>query len=54
MLWQVKAELADLDPYFAKLGDAMVTWIEAWQQLNPTSEQGFDAAAQVSVTGGAK
>ncbi|CAH8355731.1 unnamed protein product [Eruca vesicaria subsp. sativa] len=24
-----------LRPYFEKLADAMVTWIEAWDELNP-------------------
>jgi reversibly glycosylated polypeptide / UDP-arabinopyranose mutase len=33
---QVKEKLGPIDPYFTKLSDAMVTWIEAWDQLNPT------------------
>ncbi|CAL0321708.1 unnamed protein product [Lupinus luteus] len=32
---QVKEKLSKLDPYFDKLADAMVTWIEAWDELNP-------------------
>lgn len=32
---QVKEKLAKVDPYFDKLADAMVTWIEAWDELNP-------------------
>ncbi|KAJ7971112.1 Alpha-1,4-glucan-protein synthase [UDP-forming] protein [Quillaja saponaria] len=32
---QVKEKLGKVDPYFDKLADAMVTWIEAWDQLNP-------------------
>nr|GEW31235.1 hypothetical protein [Tanacetum cinerariifolium] len=32
---QVKDKLGKLDPYFLKLADAMVTWIEAWDELNP-------------------
>ena len=32
---KVGEELAELDPYFAKLSKAMVTWIECWKQLNP-------------------
>jgi reversibly glycosylated polypeptide/UDP-arabinopyranose mutase len=32
---QVKEKLGKIDPYFAKLADAMVTWIEAWDTLNP-------------------
>lgn len=33
---QVKEKLGTIDPYFVKLADAMVTWIEAWDELNPT------------------
>ncbi|KDO72286.1 hypothetical protein CISIN_1g038078mg, partial [Citrus sinensis] len=32
---QVKEKLSKVDPYFDKLADAMVTWIEAWDELNP-------------------
>jgi len=32
---QVKEKLSKIDPYFDKLADAMVTWIEAWDELNP-------------------
>ncbi|CAM0882567.1 unnamed protein product [Alopecurus aequalis] len=32
---QVREKLGKIDPYFAKLADAMVTWIEAWDTLNP-------------------
>lgn len=32
---QVKAKLGKVDEYFIKLADAMVTWIEAWDELNP-------------------
>ena len=31
----VRAGLGPVDPYFTRLADAMVTWIEAWRQLNP-------------------
>ncbi|KAF9674347.1 hypothetical protein SADUNF_Sadunf10G0117900 [Salix dunnii] len=31
---QVKEKLGKIDPYFIKLADAMVTWIEAWDELN--------------------
>ncbi|KAG5035325.1 hypothetical protein JHK87_010235 [Glycine soja] len=31
---QVKAKLGKVDEYFNKLADAMVTWIEAWDELN--------------------
>ncbi|EFH39245.1 hypothetical protein ARALYDRAFT_333145 [Arabidopsis lyrata subsp. lyrata] len=30
-----KEKLTKVDPYFEKLADAMVTWIEAWEELNP-------------------
>nr|DAD35092.1 TPA_asm: hypothetical protein HUJ06_005732 [Nelumbo nucifera] len=33
---QVKEKLGKVDPYFVKLADAMVTWIEAWDELNPS------------------
>lgn len=32
---QVRGGLGHLDPYFAKLADAMVAWIECWRKLNP-------------------
>ena len=35
---KVRDELSDLDPYFTKLADAMVTWIEAWKELNPEAQ----------------
>lgn len=35
---QVKEKLGSLDPYFQKLGDAMLTWIEAWEDLNSTTK----------------
>lgn len=41
---QVKDKLGKVDPYFVKLADAMVTWIEAWDELNPAG----NAAAEVS------
>ena len=30
----MKAKLGKVDEYFNKLADAMVTWIEAWDELN--------------------
>ncbi|KAF2549648.1 hypothetical protein F2Q70_00023757 [Brassica cretica] len=30
----VKEKLGKVDPYFIKLADGMVTWIEAWEELN--------------------
>ncbi|KAK4484038.1 hypothetical protein RD792_011253 [Penstemon davidsonii] len=47
---QVKAKLSATDPYFTKLADAMVTWIEAWDELNPTG----DVAAKLPNGGVAK
>ncbi|KAK4399861.1 putative UDP-arabinopyranose mutase 2 [Sesamum angolense] len=44
---QVKAKLSSIDPYFTKLADAMVTWIEAWDELNPSGE------ASAKLTNGA-
>ncbi|KAG6426190.1 hypothetical protein SASPL_110409 [Salvia splendens] len=41
---EVKAKLSDTDPYFTKLADAMVTWIEAWDELNPTGPGASSAA----------
>nr|GMD39004.1 alpha-1,4-glucan-protein synthase [UDP-forming] 2-like [Ipomoea batatas] len=35
---QVKAKLGKVDEYFIKLADAMVTWIEAWDELNPSGD----------------
>ncbi|KAF3608027.1 hypothetical protein DY000_02051649 [Brassica cretica] len=34
----VKEKLSPIDPYFDKLADAMVTWIEAWDELNPATK----------------
>ncbi|KAG9149473.1 hypothetical protein Leryth_023321 [Lithospermum erythrorhizon] len=34
----VKEKLGKIDGYFVKLADAMVTWIEAWDELNPPSK----------------
>jgi hypothetical protein len=31
----VRSELT-IDPYFLKLADAMATWIQCWEALNPT------------------
>ncbi|KAL4584127.1 hypothetical protein LXL04_008717 [Taraxacum kok-saghyz] len=35
---QVKAKLGKVDDYFIKLADAMLTWIEAWDELNPSGQ----------------
>lgn len=31
----VRKGLAHVDPYFTKLADGMVAWIDSWRQLNP-------------------
>uniref|UniRef100_M1ACL5 Type IIIa membrane protein cp-wap13 n=1 Tax=Solanum tuberosum TaxID=4113 RepID=M1ACL5_SOLTU len=33
-----KEKLGTIDPYFLKLSEAMVTWIEAWDELNPPTK----------------
>ena len=35
---QVKAKLGKVDEYFNKLADEMLTWIEAWDELNPSAK----------------
>lgn len=35
----VKEKLGLIDDYFIKLADAMVTWIEVWDELNPSEEK---------------
>ncbi|KAI7746169.1 hypothetical protein M8C21_016247 [Ambrosia artemisiifolia] len=35
---QVKARLGKIDDHFNKLADAMLTWIEAWDELNPSAQ----------------
>lgn len=35
VLVQVREKLQKLDGYFLKLADAMESWIDAWEQLNP-------------------
>ncbi|CAL0317344.1 unnamed protein product [Lupinus luteus] len=42
---QVKEKLSKIDPYFDKLADAMVTWIEAWDELNPQGASQANAKA---------
>ena len=41
----VKEKLGLVDPCFQKLGDAMVTWIEAWDEHNSPAQE---AAAPVT------
>ncbi|WP_243311023.1 hypothetical protein, partial [Salmonella enterica] len=50
---QVKEKLGKIAPYFIKLADAMVTWIEAWDELNPSAAAAESGKAkQRPVTGG--
>jgi hypothetical protein len=39
ILKQVREGLNGVDPYFTKLADAMVTWIEAWTEINSKSSK---------------
>lgn len=39
----VKEKLSSIDPYFVKLSEAMVTWIDAWEQLNPSQKPVIEA-----------
>lgn len=41
---QVRAKLGKVDEYFNKLADAMVTWIEAWDELNPSEGKSAELA----------
>ena len=34
----VKDKLNKLDPFFNMLADSMVTWIEFWEEFNPSGE----------------
>lgn len=36
---KVRAGLGHIDPYFTKLADGMLAWIECWQALNPDFEK---------------
>ena len=42
----VKEKLGTIDPYFLKLSEAMVTWIEAWDELNPPAKETTNAASK--------
>ncbi|KAL0415650.1 UNVERIFIED_CONTAM: UDP-arabinopyranose mutase 1 [Sesamum latifolium] len=46
----VKEKLGPIDPYFQKLADAMVTWIEAWDEHNSPA-QSAPAAADAKKDG---
>ena len=39
--WTLQAsqgKLSKLDPFFNMLADAMLTWIEVWEEFNPSRE----------------
>lgn len=38
-LKQVKEKLNGVDPYFTKLSEAMVTWIEAWTEITSAAKE---------------
>ncbi|CAA7396263.1 unnamed protein product [Spirodela intermedia] len=48
----VKEKLGPIDPYFSKLSEAMVTWIESWDELNP--RKGSEAPGKVAIPAPAK
>eukprot|EP00199_Chlamydomonas_sp_CCMP681_P001677 CAMPEP_0119106220 /NCGR_PEP_ID=MMETSP1180-20130426/3970_1 /TAXON_ID=3052 ORGANISM="Chlamydomonas cf sp, Strain CCMP681" /NCGR_SAMPLE_ID=MMETSP1180 /ASSEMBLY_ACC=CAM_ASM_000741 /LENGTH=347 /DNA_ID=CAMNT_0007091497 /DNA_START=43 /DNA_END=1086 /DNA_ORIENTATION=+ len=35
---KVRKGLGHIDPYFTKLADGMIAWIQGWQQLNPPTK----------------
>jgi hypothetical protein len=32
---KVRAGLSHIDPYFQKLADGMLAWVDCWQKVNP-------------------
>jgi len=44
---QVGEKLNGIDPYFTKLSEAMVTWIDAWTEISASHKK--EAAANGSV-----
>ena len=36
---QVGEKLNSIDPYFTKLSEAMVTWIEAWTEMKAAADK---------------
>ncbi|KAK6148059.1 hypothetical protein DH2020_018971 [Rehmannia glutinosa] len=42
----VKEKLGPIDPYFTKLADAMVTWIDAWEEINSPAQSAPAADAK--------
>lgn len=47
---QVKEKLGKVDTYFNKLADAMVAWIEAWDELNPSESSSTATSEQPSTS----
>lgn len=37
---KVRAGLTHIDPYFQKLADGMLAWVECWQKLHPETKPG--------------
>jgi reversibly glycosylated polypeptide/UDP-arabinopyranose mutase len=35
---KVRAGLSHIDPYFSKLADGMLAWLECWQKINPGAD----------------
>ena len=44
----VRENLSSVDEYFVRLADAMLTWIEAWNELNPSGEEATELSKVVS------
>jgi reversibly glycosylated polypeptide/UDP-arabinopyranose mutase len=42
---QVGEKLNSIDPYFTKLSEAMVTWIEAWTEINSAHKKGAEVGS---------
>jgi reversibly glycosylated polypeptide/UDP-arabinopyranose mutase len=44
-LLQVGEKLNGIDPYFTKLAEAMVTWIEAWTEISAAHKKEAEAVS---------
>jgi reversibly glycosylated polypeptide/UDP-arabinopyranose mutase len=55
-LWllQVGEKLNGIDPYFTKLAEAMVTWIEAWTEISAAHKKEAEAEGKVGSVKAAK
>jgi len=42
---KVRTGLSHIDPYFQKLADGMLAWVECWKKLNPETPSKAEAAA---------